>query len=139
MSGEPTTIEDLWNVCFVANNETEALNQAWRQYAPFHDKVIMVSTFTGQTRETGWTEFDLTEPACFRVFGLRDDTEWDNDNMIPEWDLRPLDPDLVVLDLDGKTYRLGDIDYPAYYAPGIGTAEGFGHRDRPLLYPEPLS
>jgi hypothetical protein len=133
----PTTIEELWGVCFVANTADEATRQAFRQYEPFDGKVIVVKSITGQIEGTGYREFDLTEGLPVTVRDIMLDVDWDGDNLIPEWVVRPVNPDTIVTERDGSTYRAGDIECMCYNAPGIGTEEGFAHRTAPRIYPEP--
>lgn len=131
----PTTIEELWDVAFVAENEDQAREQMYRQFEPFDGKVIAVRHLFGKI-DDGLTEIDLREPAQFIVVGMWD-VYWEADCLIPEWKLRPVDPDAAVETARDQVVRLGDIEDVSYFAPGIGTQAGFGKDKARFILPLP--
>lgn len=129
------TIKELWDVCFVANNEDEAWRQAHRQIEPFLGTVIEVAEVFATLPNGDRDVIDLGVPVRFRVLSLYDDVDWENGEMIPEWNLVPIDADQVVT-VRGVALRIGDLVDSVWFAPGLGTEAGFASA-RPMIQPEP--
>ena len=138
---EPISLGPLWSVCYIADNEDQAREQAFRQIAPYEGRQVLAERLTGTLPDGGWDDLWLEGTAAVTVIGMLDCGEWDDGGMIPEWEVRPVDPDATVTVREGsgtRQIRLGDVADLAYYAPGIGTREGFGHRtDVTFIEPEP--
>lgn len=138
------TTDDLWNRCYVAENEEEAYRQAARQFADFEGKLIVVHSITGRSAEDAdYGEYDFGPHDRFlaRVVGSYDtDGGWDGDVLYPDWKLRPVDPDAKVVPRDLDELRLADLIEWWYVAPGVGSREGFGEKDESVIIePEPVS
>lgn len=139
-SENPTALTaELWERCYVAATEEEAGEQAHRQFDDFDGKVIAAHSLTGYV--PGTEDFDLEidfragEHVNVQVIDILDLQSWDGDVMYPEWKVRPVDPDQIVTDDRGRSFRIGDVRDMGYTAPGIGTAEGFSHRNPDCLIP----
>jgi hypothetical protein len=137
MSNEPISLDPLWDVCYVANNDEEAQAQAWRQYDAYDGKVVLVHGLIAWN-DDGNVEPSFNPPIPVRVIGaFTDSWSWDGEEMIPEWEVAPIDPDQVATDTRGRTWRLSDLRDLTYFAPAVGTEAGFaGTRERPMIYPE---
>jgi hypothetical protein len=129
------TMRDLWNQGWVAENGDEAVAQAERMYDLFAGRRVAVDrlTFLWEGELDEWM-FDTPWPEVW-INDLSTESGWDGDVLYPEWYVRVADPDQVATMLDGTAIRLGDVDgYMTTTGPGIGTAAGFGNKDR-LVFP----
>jgi hypothetical protein len=142
MSDEPmpTTIKELWNTGWVAENEEEAIAQARRMFDLFQGKEVEVDRLTLPVGDDYIEEMFVEPWPRVYVEDLNVEGGWDGDGLYPEWDVRVVDPDQIVTTHEGKVYRMGDIAPEADACPltstlpGIGTAAGFFHNYR-LIYP----
>lgn len=133
----PRSVAALWNQGWVAENEGEAIAQAERMYDLFRRKAVSVDRlmFLWDDELDEWM-FRRRWPKVW-VVGLSTEGGWDGDVLYPEWQVEPVNPHQVVTEWGegGRKIRLGDIDdLITTTAPGIGTAEGFLHKDE-LIYP----
>ena len=139
----PTTVKELWEQGWVADNEEDAIAQAHRMFDLFYGKQVEVDRLSFLHGEEPFLNFEeefFVEPyPLVWVVGLDTDRGWDDDVLYAEWMVREADPDQIITDSDGRKWRMGDLaecDYDLRTAaPGIGTADGFDHRDIPLIYP----
>lgn len=137
MTEKILTEREVWAPCYVAETEDEAIAQAQVQFRQVDGRLFRVTRFTGQIGNEGWQEWDIKgRGVVVRVWDLFSDAEWDGDTMYPEWRVR-FQGRKYATTIEGDRLRLSDIDYPGYTAPGIGTAEGFGHHEQGrLIWPE---
>lgn len=148
----PTNHAELWQACFVAENEDEAHRQAERQYDIFRRGTVEVDRLSWDGPDSTYEErYFLLPLPVVRVIGLDTDSGWDGDVLYPEWEVVPENDEQLVtytrsISRDGRaatvqvTCLLGSLltDYCLWTtAPGIGTAKGFGD-DHWLIYPEPV-
>lgn len=137
----PTTVAELWEQCWVAEDETQAVAQAERMYDLFKGQRVAVDRIEvwdeGEYAGDGELMFSAPWPEVW-VEMLSTERGWDGDVLYPEWYVQPADPEQIVTTVDGRTIRMGDLTGTlTTTAPGIGSAEGFGHRaEAVLIYPE---
>ncbi len=135
----PTTVKDLWNTAWTAENEDEAFAQAERMFDLFVGRRVAVDRLTFDVGET-MDEVLFSEPwPEIWVDSLSVEQGWDGDVLYAEWYVHAADPDQVVVSSGGIAYRMGDIedDLMTTTAPGIGTEKGFGNREaliRPVTH-----
>lgn len=132
----PTTIRELWDQGWVAENEDEAIAQAERMFDLFHGKTVRVDRLMFHDGDD-YDEQLFKEPwPEVLVVDLDINGGWDGDVLYAEWYVRVLDPDQALTTITGEQYRLGDIDDGTLTTtpPGIGTAKGFARKDR-LVFP----
>lgn len=136
----PRTVAALWRQGWVAENEDEACAQAERMYDLFHGKEVSVDRLQFLW-DRDYDEWMFRRPwPKVRPYMLSTESGWDGDVLYPEWYVRPVNPDQVVTTWatgnwpKGRKIRLGDIDdILVTTAPGVGTAEGFYHKDSLIL------
>lgn len=139
----PTTVSELWDTGWVADNEDEADTQAGRMFDLFAGKEIEVDRLTLRFGDD-YDEILFRQPWP-RVYldSYNTDQGWDGESLYPEWHVHPVFDGQIVTDSEGIRCRMGDLADSLYdlgddlrsTAPGIGTAEGFSHRTIPLIYP----
>ena len=133
----PTTIKELWDTGWVAENEDEAVAQARRMFDLFAGKKVSVDRLSFLDGDNGYGEVDFVEPWPEVEVDYLEIGDWDGDVLYAEWHVYVVNPDQVVTSRRGEQYRLGDLEGPLFTtAPGIGTEAGFGNKDR-LIFPEP--
>lgn len=146
----PISLRPLWDVCFVANDEGDAMTQARKQIEPYIGKVVLVDRMN-QWGPTGWeqtgeSELDLwfgTSPVPVKVICLEsDECMWDegDGSMIPMWRVEAIADGQVVVESDvrhePRTITLNTCDDLTTDAPAVGTAEGFNVHERELIAPD---
>lgn len=139
----PKTVAQLWRQGWVAEDENEAVRQAERMFDLFAGSPVRVDRLTF-LHDGDYAEKMFAEPWP-RVVAtyLSVEAGWDGDVLYPEWYVRPTNLRQVVTTHEGRRFRMADIwreneGQLTTTAPGIGTAEGFSHKDH-LIYPTPLS
>lgn len=138
----PKTIEQLWEQGWVAEDENEAVRQAERMFDLFVGRPVRVDRLLF-LHDDDYDEEMFVKPWPRVVpYALDVDRGWDGDVLYPEWYVRPTNLRQVVTTQDGKRFRMADIwreneGQLTTTAPGVGTAEGFAHKDH-LIYPEPV-
>lgn len=135
------TTAELWMQGWVAENEDEAVSQAFRMFDLFADRPVRVDRL-GFLHDDDYDEELFAEPWPRVVpYDISVESGWDGDVLYPEWYVRPTNLRQVVTTThDGRRLRMADIwreneGQLVTTAPGIGTAAGFHHKDF-LVYPE---
>lgn len=132
----PLSSRELWDRCFVAD-VSSADAQAARQIEPFLGKVAMFDQMVAWRVADGeCVEIDAAEqPIVARVNGLFDGPEWFDGELRPEWSLGPVDASMFVVDVDGKRWDLSKLRDFTWFAPAVGSVDGFGAGECELVYP----
>jgi hypothetical protein len=153
-----TTMTELWSQGWVAGNEEQASHQAFRMFDLFNGREVEVDRLDfpwGEWHDHyGWCEERLLiEPYPLVIPYDCEPNEWDGEVLYAMWSVRPAKPGQIIIfeervrkggEWETVTKRVS-LDYLVNRrwawpirttAPGIGTADGFGHKDG-LVLPEP--